>query len=193
MRDQAASFAESGLSVSVGYDPTPDTPLSFTARVAPTWGNDAMNGAEALCGQETMSGMNEAVVAGADRARLDHRGRLRPADRQAVRRHAAGRRPDFGVRPRLPHGLQRAGPRGGARSGCSSTSKPSCGSAPCSGCSRPRAAEQTSGWSGKPASSDRRRASLRSVTWASPRKHAFKTRRQSGPGTSESPSRRSCP
>ena len=35
---QAAGFAESGMAVSVSYDPSPDTPLGLTARVAPSWG-----------------------------------------------------------------------------------------------------------------------------------------------------------
>ena len=38
----ADGFAENGLSVSVSYDPTPKTPLGFTARVSPAWGGDAM-------------------------------------------------------------------------------------------------------------------------------------------------------
>ena len=35
---QATGFAESGMSVSVSYDPTLDTPLGLTARVSPAWG-----------------------------------------------------------------------------------------------------------------------------------------------------------
>ena len=54
---QAAGFAESGMAISVSYDPSPSTPLGFTARVAPAWGGDAMSGAEALCGRDTMDGM----------------------------------------------------------------------------------------------------------------------------------------
>ena len=38
----------------VSYNPTPTTPLGFTARVSPAWGGDAMNGAEALWGRESM-------------------------------------------------------------------------------------------------------------------------------------------
>ena len=56
---QAAGFSESGMAVSVSYDPSPKTPLGFTARVAPAWGGDAMSGAEALWGRETMSGMGQ--------------------------------------------------------------------------------------------------------------------------------------
>ena len=62
------------MSVSVSYDPTPDTPLGFTARVSPAWGGDAMSGTEALWGQETMGGiggMNDPLLAGGGGARLD--------------------------------------------------------------------------------------------------------------------------
>ena len=71
---QAAGFAESGMAVSVSYDPTPETPLGLTARVSPSWGGDAMSGAEALWDQETMGGMsgrNDPLRAGAGGARLD--------------------------------------------------------------------------------------------------------------------------
>ena len=57
---QAAGFAESGMAVSVSYDPSPSTPLGFTARVAPAWGSDAMSGAAALWGRDTMGGMGIA-------------------------------------------------------------------------------------------------------------------------------------
>ena len=56
---QATGFSESGMAVSVSYDPSPKTPLGFTARVAPAWGGDAMSGPEALWGRETMSGMGQ--------------------------------------------------------------------------------------------------------------------------------------
>ena len=74
---QAAGFAESGMAVSVSYDPTPDTPLGLTARVSPSWGGEAMSGAEALWGEETMggmNGMNDPLLAGASGARLDSEG-----------------------------------------------------------------------------------------------------------------------
>ena len=62
---QAESFAESGMSISVSYDPTPSTPLGFTARVSPAWGGDAMSGAEALWGRETMGGWARTTCSGA--------------------------------------------------------------------------------------------------------------------------------
>ncbi len=66
--------AESGLSVLVSYDPTPDTALGFTARVSPAWGGDAMSSAKAPRGQEMMGGMggmNDPLLAGAGGSRLD--------------------------------------------------------------------------------------------------------------------------
>ena len=59
---EAVGFAESGISVSVSYDPTPKTPLGFTARVSPAWGGDPMSSAEALWGRETMGAMGQNVM-----------------------------------------------------------------------------------------------------------------------------------
>ena len=44
---QAAGFTERGMSLSLGWDPTPSSPLGFGARVAPSWGGD-VQGSEAL-------------------------------------------------------------------------------------------------------------------------------------------------
>ena len=68
---QAAGFAENGMSVSISYDPTPKTPLGFTARVSPTWGGEAMSGADALWGRETMGGMGQNALLGGSGNRLD--------------------------------------------------------------------------------------------------------------------------
>ena len=110
---QAAEFAESGMSVSVSYDPSPKTPLGLTARVSPAWGGDSMSGAEALWAQETY-GRHERHERSAARQRSParQRGRIRGADRQALRRNAASRDPDIGVRSGLPAGLQHGGTRG---------------------------------------------------------------------------------
>ena len=54
---QAEGVTERGMSISVSYNPTPSTPLGFTARVSPAWGGDSMSGAEALSGRESMAGM----------------------------------------------------------------------------------------------------------------------------------------
>ena len=68
---QAEGFAESGMSISVSYNPTPSTPLGFTARVSPAWGGDAMSGAEALRGHESMAGMNHDPLMNGRGQRLD--------------------------------------------------------------------------------------------------------------------------
>ena len=68
---QADGFAEHGMSISVSYNPTPTTPLGFTARVSPAWGGDAMSGAEALWGRESMGGMSHESVRGSGGHRLD--------------------------------------------------------------------------------------------------------------------------
>ena len=68
---QAEGFAENGMSISVSYNPTPSTPLGFLARVSPAWGGDAMSGAEALWGRETMSGMGQDHLLGGGGNRLD--------------------------------------------------------------------------------------------------------------------------
>ena len=68
---QAEGFAESGMSISVNYNPTPSTPLGFTARVSPAWGGDAMSGAEALWGRDSMGGMGQEHLLGGGGNRLD--------------------------------------------------------------------------------------------------------------------------
>ena len=45
---EADGFRDRGVSVSFSYNPTPSTPLGFSARVAPSWGGRAAGGAEAL-------------------------------------------------------------------------------------------------------------------------------------------------
>ena len=69
---QAKGFAESGMSISISYNPTQSTPLGFTARVSPASGNDAMSGAEALWRPESMGGMSHNQLLGNGRGqRLD--------------------------------------------------------------------------------------------------------------------------
>ena len=60
---QAEGFRERGMAVSLSYNPTPQTPLGLTARVAPSWGGEATSGAEALWGRETMAGLAHGGVA----------------------------------------------------------------------------------------------------------------------------------
>ena len=93
----------------MSYDPTPDTGL--TARVSPAWGGDAMSGAEALWGQETMggmSGMNDPLRAGADGARLDSEvGYGLPIDRRFVGTpRVSVRRSEYGGDYRVGYGIQ---------------------------------------------------------------------------------------
>ena len=55
---------ETLMSVSVSYDPTPKTPLGFTARVSPSWGGEATSGADALWGRESMGSMGRDHLLG---------------------------------------------------------------------------------------------------------------------------------
>ena len=64
---QDEGFRERGVSVSFSYDPTPSTPLGFTARLAPSWGGQAMSGADALWGRDTMEGLGAAGPGSGDR------------------------------------------------------------------------------------------------------------------------------
>ncbi len=64
---QDEGFRERGVSVSFSYDPTPQTPLGLTARVAPSWGGQAMSGADALWGRDTMEGLGAAGPGSGDR------------------------------------------------------------------------------------------------------------------------------
>ena len=51
---QAEGFTERGMSLLLGWDPTPSSPLGLTARVAPSWGGPAQ-GSEALWGGGPLS------------------------------------------------------------------------------------------------------------------------------------------
>ena len=64
---EADDFRERGVSVSVSYNPTPQTPLGLTAKVAPSWGGQAQSGAEALWGRDTMAGMAHGGLASGNR------------------------------------------------------------------------------------------------------------------------------
>ena len=61
---QAAGFSERGMSLSFGWDPTPSSPLGLTARVAPSWGGQAMGGAQALWGNQMAYGMGSHQMYG---------------------------------------------------------------------------------------------------------------------------------
>ena len=69
---EAEDFRERGVSVSLSYNPTPQTPLGFTAWVAPSWGGQATSGAQALWGRDTMAGMaNGGIATGGNRVDAD--------------------------------------------------------------------------------------------------------------------------
>ena len=152
---QAAGFAESGMAVSVSYDPSPGTPLGFTARVAPAWGGDAMSGAEALWGRDTMGGMggtNDPLLAGASGVRLDTEvGYGLPMGSRFVGTPRVGVRTSEYGRTIASATAYRSSRR--VHSGYSSASRPNGGSAPSSGSWATPAAEQSSGSSDRPASS----------------------------------------
>ena len=52
---QDQQYRDRGVLVSFSYDPSPSTPLGFTARVVPSWGGPTRSGAEALWSRNTMS------------------------------------------------------------------------------------------------------------------------------------------
>ena len=62
---QADGFTERGMSLSLGWDPTPSSPLGLTARVAPSWGGSAQGGAEALWNNQMAYGMGSHQMYGA--------------------------------------------------------------------------------------------------------------------------------
>ena len=62
---QAEGFRESGMSLSLGWDPTPSSPLGLTARVAPSWGGQAQGGAQALWNSQMAYGMGSHQMYGA--------------------------------------------------------------------------------------------------------------------------------
>ena len=67
---QAEGFAERGMSVSFGWDPSPSSPLGLSARLAPSWGGSAMGGAEALWGGQMASGSGSHSVYGSGGGQL---------------------------------------------------------------------------------------------------------------------------
>ena len=105
---QAEGFAESGMSISVSYNPTPSTPLGFTARVSPAWGGDAMSGAEALWGRESMAGMGNDPLMNGGGQRLDTEvGYGMPIGSRFVGTPRAGvRTSEYGRDYRIGYGMQ---------------------------------------------------------------------------------------
>ena len=110
---QSEGFAESGMSISVSYNPTPSTPLGFTARVSPAWGGRRDERRRSAVGPREHGRDGPRPPDGRRGQPSRHRGRLRPADRCAVRGNTTGGTPDLGVRARLPRRLRNAGTRAG--------------------------------------------------------------------------------
>ena len=111
---QAEGFAESGMSISVSYNPTPSTPLGFTARVSPAWGGDDERRRGAVGARDHgRHGREPPTRRGRQPPR--HRGGVRPADRDSVHRDTTRRHAHVGVRPGLPGRLRDAGARAGSR------------------------------------------------------------------------------
>ena len=63
---QAEQFTERGMSLSLGWDPTPSSALGLTAKVAASWGGEARGGAEALWGNQMAYGMGSHQMYGSD-------------------------------------------------------------------------------------------------------------------------------
>ena len=105
---QAEGFAESGMSISVSYNPIPSTPLGFTARVSPAWGGDAMSGAEALWGRESMAGISHDPLRNGGGQRLDtEAGYGLPIGSRFVGTPRAGvRTSEYGRDYRIGYGMQ---------------------------------------------------------------------------------------
>ena len=68
---QDRGFRDRGVSISFSYNPTPATPLGFTAKLTPSWGGQATSGAQALWGRETMAGMAHGGVASGSRLQAE--------------------------------------------------------------------------------------------------------------------------
>ena len=96
------------MSISVSYNPTPTTPLGFTARVSPAWGGDAMSGAEPLWGRESMGGMSHDPMMSSGGNRLDTEvGYGLPIGSRFVGTPRAGvRTSEYGRDYRIGYGMQ---------------------------------------------------------------------------------------
>lgn len=64
---ESEGYEERGASLSLIYDPTPSTPLGFSARVSPSWGGHALSAAQALWSRQTMTGLGAGSLQSANR------------------------------------------------------------------------------------------------------------------------------
>ena len=68
---QSEAFSDRGMSLSLGWDPTPGSPLGPTARVAPSWGGQAQGGAEALWTSQMAYGMGSRMYGSGGRVAVE--------------------------------------------------------------------------------------------------------------------------
>ena len=61
---QADGFSDRGMSLSLGWDPTPSSPLGLSAKVTPSWGGQARGGADTLWGGQMAYGMGSHRMQG---------------------------------------------------------------------------------------------------------------------------------
>ena len=78
------------MSLSLGWDPTPSSPLGVTARVAPSWGGQAQGGAEALWGNQMAYGMGSHQMYGSGGQLNTEVGYGLPVGARFVERRASG-------------------------------------------------------------------------------------------------------
>lgn len=68
---EAEGFTERGISIAVGWNPTPQTPLGFSANITPAWGTNTQSGADAMWNQDTIGGMGHHAMLGGNRLDAD--------------------------------------------------------------------------------------------------------------------------
>ena len=54
---QAEGFEEQGTSISISYNPRPESPLGWIAEVEPGWGSETQGGADRLWSRDKMGGI----------------------------------------------------------------------------------------------------------------------------------------
>ena len=104
---QAKGFEEQGTSISISYNPRPQSPLGWMAEVEPGWGSETQGSADRLWSRETMGGMAMGTSPGRRlRARVGHGSSLGDnwvgTPGMTIMEHGAGRRLqlDYQVKPR---------------------------------------------------------------------------------------------
>ena len=110
---QAEGFEEQGTSISVSYNPRPESPLGWMAEVEPGWGGETRGGADRLWSRETMGGIATGTNGGRRlRARVGYGSSLRDnwigTPGMTITEYGAGRRlqVDYQVKPRNSERLE---------------------------------------------------------------------------------------